>query len=425
MSRRHRSNWSGCESLESRQLPAAVAMATVQPGPQSAATSVASVRQQMQQILEDAVTKYGVPGLSASVILGDRIWTAVAGVRASTAPNRVENGDRFGSGSTTKAMTATLAAILVERGVIRWDTTISDLFPKWSPTIRPEYRDVTIEQLLQHRGGIIADDDASEALIQKIAAVRGTSRAARLALAPEVLKEPVPVSTGTFRYSNAGYAIAATMMEAATGQSYERLMQRYIFNPLGMSSATFDPPVSNPLRPKQPIGHLPDGTPAPGDQAPFAYLSKFLHPAGAELRMNSMDWSKFIQVHLGQKVNGVQLLTSTSLRRLHLGVPIPDAGPDVGYAMGWVTVPAAVAGLDPSLGRVLTHDGSDGVWLSQVAALPDANIAITIMANGTVDRNGTDLGAEAFVEIRNRLVAEVLRWKLPQTRSRIATPVHR
>ncbi len=373
------------------------------------AVVAAAIREMVQKtqisgILADVVAKYGIPGITASVVVGNQVLTGAAGVRAAGAAPKVQGDDRFGIGSTTKAMTATLAGVLVDRGTLRWNSTISELFPELRATMRPEYRNVTLEQLLQHRGSIVADEDASEALGELIASYDGPAKQARQVLLPELLKEKPVVKVGEYSYSNGGFAVAAAMMERATRFDYETLMNCYIFGPLRMRSATFDPKVSDPANPKQPIGHLPDGTPAPGDKAPLAYLGRFLRPAGAELRMNVADWSKFIRIHLGQTVNGVRLVRPETLSRLHRAVALADAPAGVGYAMGWVVASAEAAGLDSSYGQVLNHNGSDGVWLSEVAALPDVDFSIQILANATLDKRGNDLGATAFTEIKQRLM---------------------
>ena len=372
--------------------------------PQAVVTAIRDVlsKTQLSGILADIVEKYGIPGLSASVIVGNRVTSGVAGVRASTSTNAVQIADRFGIGSTTKAMTATLAGILVERGILKWESTISELFPELQDQMRPEYRNVTIEQLFQHRGGIVADEDASEELAAKIIGYQGPAEQSRLALLPEILKEPAPVSIGTFRYANGGYAVAAAMMERATGLSYERLMQSYIFDPLGMNSATFHPPVSDPNNPAQPMGHRRDGTPAPGDRTEVDYLTNVLRPAGAELRMNIADWSKLIRIHLGQSVNGVRLVNAETLERLHKPVQIEDVIAGVGYAMGWGVLEPGLAS-DPRLGINLNHLGSDGNWLAGVTAFPQVGFSMQVMANAIVDKNGADLESTAFAELSQRV----------------------
>lgn len=356
-------------------------------------------------ILEDVAAKYGVPGLSASVIMGKQVLTGAAGVTAAGSATAVKVSDRFGNGSTTKAMTATLAGILVDRGKLKWDTKIVDVFPELRNSMRPEYLNVTIENLLQHRGGIIADEDASESLADAVASYSGDLKKSRLAIAPEILKEQPPVPVGTFRYSNGAFVLAAAMMERITGRDYEALMQRFVFDPMGMKSATFHP---ERLGNRGPLGHTPDGTPIPNNSPLYnVYGGPILFPAGASLRMNVADWSKFIRMQTGQTVNGVRLIRPETLSRLHkpgAGPAVVDGFPDIGYAMGWETFAAGAFGRDASLGASIVHNGSDGFWFAKVEAFPDLDFAIAIMANATLDKDGNDLESTAFAEIQQRLM---------------------
>ncbi len=56
--------------------------------------------------------------------------------------------DRFHLGSDTKAMTALLAAMLVEEGKLHWDTPVKEVFPELAEKMDPGLRGVTLEQLL-------------------------------------------------------------------------------------------------------------------------------------------------------------------------------------------------------------------------------------------------------------------------------------
>ena len=62
--------------------------------------------------------------------------------------------DVFHIGSCTKSMTATLTAMLIEEGKLRWDTTIAEVFPELKGKMDQQYEAVTVEQLLKHRGGV-------------------------------------------------------------------------------------------------------------------------------------------------------------------------------------------------------------------------------------------------------------------------------
>jgi CubicO group peptidase (beta-lactamase class C family) len=54
-------------------------------------------------------------------------------------------------------MTATILARLIERGQLKWDSTIAQVFPDLAPSLNDGYRDVTLEQLFQHRAGLPAN----------------------------------------------------------------------------------------------------------------------------------------------------------------------------------------------------------------------------------------------------------------------------
>jgi CubicO group peptidase (beta-lactamase class C family) len=363
-------------------------------------------------VLADVAKKYGIPGLAAGTIAANRVTTGAAGVRQAGGTDAARAGDRFANGSTTKAMTSTLAGVLVERGLIRWDSTVVQVFPELKGKIRPELESATLEAFLRHRTGLIGGslEDSSATLLEKAASLAGLSPdAARRELLPTLLNEPLAVKPGEFYYSNAGYAVAAAMLERVTGKAYESLMQQYVFGPLGMTSATFDP--SGDVSTGAPLGTDPTtGKPVPFDSTAYQQADPpILNPAGVGLRMNVSDWANFVRLHLGQSVNGVRLLKPETLARLHTPDPRPLQGGlsnfAEGYAAGWGTRAADWNGRNPSLGASLDHDGSDNYWLAEVEAFPKAGFAILVMANTTVDNTGKDIEATAFAEIKERLTA--------------------
>ena len=105
--------------------------------------------------LESVRVQHGVPAMAAAVVR--RCGTAaigVAGVRTAGQPALVEHDDRFHIGSCTKAMTATVAAVLVEEGRLSWDTPLGTALRDLGRGLRPGYADVTLEKLLRHQGGV-------------------------------------------------------------------------------------------------------------------------------------------------------------------------------------------------------------------------------------------------------------------------------
>ena len=82
-------------------------------------------------MLESLRKQYDLPALAVVVTKDGRICErAAVGVRKVGDPALVTTNDVFHIGSCTKSMTATVTAILIEQGRLRWDTTIAEVFPE-------------------------------------------------------------------------------------------------------------------------------------------------------------------------------------------------------------------------------------------------------------------------------------------------------
>jgi CubicO group peptidase (beta-lactamase class C family) len=139
--------------------------------------------------------------------------------------------DRFHIGSCIKSMTAPLAAMLIEEGRLRWNTTVAEVLPELKGKINPAYEPVTLEQLLTHRGGY--PTEPPPAAWKRAWQRHGTTTEQRRKLIRAVLDQPPQATPGTrFIYSNQGYAVAGAMLEKITGPAS---WARY-------PSATPDPP---------------------------------------------------------------------------------------------------------------------------------------------------------------------------------------
>ena len=77
--------------------------------------------------------------------------------RAVGGDQSVQPGDVWHIGSDGKAMTATMVSRLVDKGVLRWDTPLDRMLPELAADMRPEYRKVTLLQLMSHHAGLPHD----------------------------------------------------------------------------------------------------------------------------------------------------------------------------------------------------------------------------------------------------------------------------
>ena len=99
-------------------------------------------------------------------------------------------------------MSATLIAILVESGSLRWDSTIAEILPEMAASMQSGYRPITIEQLLAHRSGVLSFTELADfALLPTDLAIELESGGMavvdqRLAFVNWLLQQPSPVIPG-------------------------------------------------------------------------------------------------------------------------------------------------------------------------------------------------------------------------------------
>ena len=79
----------------------------------------------LNTMLQPTLAQYNLPSAAAAVVRkGALIAAGAVGTRRVGSDSPVTLEDRFHIGSDTKAMTSLLAAMLVEQGKLRWDSTV-------------------------------------------------------------------------------------------------------------------------------------------------------------------------------------------------------------------------------------------------------------------------------------------------------------
>lgn len=345
-------------------------------------------------LLAPIIAQHDVPGMAAAIVTVDGLKAhGAVGVRQRGEDAAITIDDRFHIGSCTKAMTATLCAMLVEEGRLRWDLTLAEAFPELAAEMNVDLRAVTLELLLQHRGGI-AGDLTPDGLWQRLWDYRGEPSEGRAMLVREVLQHPPIGPVGRYQYANAGYAIAGHIAERAAGQQWEQLIRARLFDPLQMTSAGFGPPGSAKSL-DQPRGHGADGRPVPpGREADNPAL---MGPAG-NVHATVDDWAKFIALHLRGAAGDTELLKAASFARLHQARGGREEPGDSAYAMGWGVTTRPWAG-----GVALNHSGSNTMWFATTWLSPSRGFAVLVACN-----QGGDAGAKACDQATTALIQDHL-----------------
>lgn len=327
-------------------------------------------------MMEEWSDEFNIPALAVLVFSHNSIIDkAIIGVTNAGESRRATFDDYFHLGSNTKAVTAFIAAKLVEEGTLNWDTAFFELFPEHKAGSRPEYSDITLADLLSHRAGIRAYLSGKE--ISRLPEMTGDIRDRRAQFSQLVLREkPQKVSKLSlfteYTYSNAGYVLAAAMLERATGQSWEDLVRRVLVSDLNLS-VHVGWPVE--IGEDQPRGHLPGSYMGKSTDELMVYDKNYIYqnqdifnPAG-HLSVRILDYARFIQMHLAGLQGKSNYLSSHMYEYMHFGVKQ--------YSLGW-----ANSTKDGQL--VSSHEGSAGNFYCRTQILKEKDIAVVIFANSGI-----------------------------------------
>lgn len=375
------------------------------PGPAMPHAAPSGNIQDVSHQCEPIRLAHELPGLAVIVLRGPVVVAqGVSGARKAGAPALMTLDDKFHLGSNTKAMTATLLAVLVAEGKLTWRTTVGEVFERAVKDMHPAWKTVTVEQLLTNRSGAPNTLDA-DGLWGRLWQRKGMPPQQRLELVRGVTSRPPVVAAGSaYIYSNAGFAIAGAMAEFLIGRPWEALMREKVFAPLGMAGGGFGAP-GRPGVIDQPWGHTVAGKPMqPG---PAADNPPAIGPAGT-VHLPLRDWARFLAVHVrGDPSNpnhSAQLLDGLSFAKLHT----PAVGEGERYAMGWgVSLQGWAKGAAPgSVGRVFSHSGSNTMWYSLARLAPEIDFAVLVACN-----RGGDAAGKACDELMNAMVRQFARVK--------------
>lgn len=350
-------------------------------------SAVVSQAQQLpaaaQQALDSLLRAQRVPALAAAVIEPGRIRYVLGVGRRNDQPGPVQLPDYWHLGSNTKAITSFVAARLVERGKLRWDSRLLDVVPELRGHVRPEYEDITLDALLSHRAGIRPYNTGRE--IEALPAFTGPITQQRLQFAQFVLQQsPVPPTTELFTYSNAGYALAALMLERTAQRSWEAQVARTCRR-LGLHERLGFP---NRADAAQPWGHWlqrdQDTVLTALGPAIKYRIQSVLAPSG-DVAMPLPDYARFVQLHLQGLLGQNNYLRASTYQTLHFG--------QSAYAFGWRVSQVAATGAPVS-----AHDGSAGTFFCHTIIYPSERVAFVVITNA-----GGEAAEQACYALRRTL----------------------
>jgi CubicO group peptidase (beta-lactamase class C family) len=328
----------------------------------------------LKSVLIEYRAEYHIPALVIGIFTPDTIIIAVDGIRDVISKRKVDVADRFHIGSCTKAMTALMAARLIEKRFLTWESKIVDIFPEWKQETLSYYKNKTIADLLSHRAGIQPFVDGFEFKDVPKTIFQGSKTEKREKFAKWLLqREPTIEKTKEYIYSNGGYTVAAAMLEKVARKSWEELIQEEVFAPININGAFG---WATDTSSHQPLGHirpyewglsnakdwviLPDS---------LNYTCQLLEPGG-DISMSMYDYCIFLQENLKALLGKSSLLEQSTYRFLYYGRK--------NYSMGW--------GNPYERGHhYLSHDGSAGTFYCRNLLCKEKQYGLAIFANSGND----------------------------------------
>src|SRR6266436_1102447 len=181
----------------------------------------------LDAFITKALKEYAVPGAAVAVVRDGKVALVKGyGVRNATKPGAIDENTIFQLASVTKTLTATAAATVVDEGKLDWDKPIFNYLPEFVGYDPYMTRWLTERDLLAQRTGWPAyTGDQLDSF--------GYDRA-------EILRrlrffKPRYSLREVAQYSNPGFFVAGEVAARASGQSWNDLVGKRLFVPLGMS----------------------------------------------------------------------------------------------------------------------------------------------------------------------------------------------
>jgi len=241
--------------------------------------------------IEERMKHYRVQGLSLLLIENGHISQIDHYGTLEAGTNHHVNGlSVFNACSISKFLTSMLVMKLVEQGYLNLDEDVNKKLLSWKVPESPltEHNKVTLRSLLCHQSGIIDPVDSfppSHAFQDNASIVdllNGKTPYCQSSI--EVLNEP----WHEFHYSDAGFCIIQQVIEDVMKQSFDAVIDKFIFKPLDIVNSTFSTSITNTQEKTYSCGHHQNGDLVAGNYTIYPY------PAACGLWTTPCDLAKLL-----------------------------------------------------------------------------------------------------------------------------------
>jgi CubicO group peptidase (beta-lactamase class C family) len=185
--------------------------------------------EKMDKIIKNGLKETGIPGCAFVVARKDKIIHVSAIGKTtvdSKSPTEVTNSTVFPISSVSKNFTAVLVGALVAEGKLHWNDKVRKYLPDFFISTEELSQEMTITDLISHSSGF------KHFVVDSLFA--GNYDKAKIMRALRFIKQKPGEFRKYYGYQNIIFGIIGDVLEKATGEKFEDLVQKYIFNKMGM-----------------------------------------------------------------------------------------------------------------------------------------------------------------------------------------------
>lgn len=356
-----------------RKAKAAVVQPIIKPpqvNPKAVAKDAAPIAAEFSRWVDQIEQSGQVSGMAVTLIQGDKILLE-RGVGFADWKSRepVKLDTVFRLASLSKGVATTLTGLLVDDGKMSWNTRVSGVLPTFALADVGSSEKLTVRDILSHRVGLphntydnlIESDEPYPLLVERLSQV------------------PMTCPSGDcYGYQNIAFSLIGDVTYAITGDFFYHLVEKRLFHPLGMNSATYGRDAlehsTSWARPHRRAGK---------DWKPFQPKENYYHmPPAAGVNASLRDMQQWLIAQMGGRPD---VLSPALLKELH--TPLVRTPKDLTstpwrrgrlieaqYGLGWRIYDYAGEPL-------VFHAGAVQGYRAMIGFLPDRQLGLVMLWN--------------------------------------------
>jgi CubicO group peptidase (beta-lactamase class C family) len=320
------------------------------------------------------------PGFAVLVKRNGRVlFERGFGVRDLRGKAKIDPRTNFRLASCTKQFTAMAVMLLVRDGKLRYDETLTQIFPEF-----PAYgKSITVRNLLNHTSGLPDYEDLMDAAEKSKGPIWSPQRQIRDEEVLQLLEQAMHgkfAAGSKWEYSNSGYVLLGLIVAKRSSKPFAEFVRERIFAPLKMEHALVYEKGKNEIA-NRAYGHSrKDGLFVETDQSSTSATEG---DGGVYANLEDLNkWDDALRKRsLLSEREFSMAITPASLppgaeRKLAEDAPTSLRGKAVSYGFGWF--------LDLQNPRPLMwHYGDSMGFKSAILRYLDGNLSVIVLCNRT------------------------------------------